>query len=247
MLLTVLALLLSTTVLVGQVSLGTIQTNTNTALPSAYNFQEYVFAEPDDQGICDGSTNTSANITEVFLCQTHRQAVGHPLFFTIGHRPAVLQVAVQGTGAAPDVQVEGRIDGVSLGVFCLAGPAALSPDIDLGRASFADYFSVTLPKSWVRPGLSLSITAGDDNRTLSEQVLKIGPYTELNLVMVNMDVLDYNEDDPFETIFPDFLQEVASAIPASIVRFGQFPGTLRFPELIASNNTEELGRLSSTE
>ena len=69
-----------------QNTLGTIIENTNPALPSAYNFQEYVFPEPDDQGDCLGLQNTTAVIDEVFLSQTHRHAIGHPLFFTIGER-----------------------------------------------------------------------------------------------------------------------------------------------------------------
>ena len=88
-------------VLFSQSSLGTIQGNTNEALPSSYNFQEYVYAEPDDQGDCQGIANSTAAIEEVFLAQTHRHAIDHPLFFTIGHRPALLQLAVTGTGPAP--------------------------------------------------------------------------------------------------------------------------------------------------
>ena len=33
-----------------QTSLGSVIPNTNKALPSSYNFQEYVFPEPNDQG-----------------------------------------------------------------------------------------------------------------------------------------------------------------------------------------------------
>lgn len=229
----------------GQGSLGTIQDNTNPALPSSYNFQEYVFAEPDDQGNCLGITNETATIEEVFLAQTHRHTLDHPFFFTIGHRPALLQLAVTGAGAAPDVQVEGMLAGGSLGVLCLAGPATLASSIDLNAPSFEAYFSVTLPKSWVQDGLSLLITAGEQSRTISSEELKIGPYTEMNLVMYNMDVLDYNGGPHNSPIFDAFLQEMASAIPASTVRFGIFPETLVFPEIIANNDTEQLVRLNS--
>ncbi|PSR11947.1 MAG: hypothetical protein C7N36_14000, partial [Bacteroidetes bacterium] len=225
------------TLLVGQ-SLGTIQASTNAALPASYNFQEYVFAEPADQGNCLGISNNSATIEAVFMAQTHRHAIGHPLFFTIGHRPALLQLAVTGAGAAPDVQVEGIRDGTSLGVLCLAGPANLSSSVDLDVPNFEDYFSVTLPKSWVQDGLALILRAGNDSRTLTAAELKIGPYTEMNLVMVNMDVMDYNGAPHQWPIFTDFLPELAAAIPASVVRFGIFPETLTFPEVIANNGTE---------
>jgi len=232
------------TLLVGQ-SLGTIQASTNAALPASYNFQEYVFAEPADQGNCLGISNNSATIEAVFMAQTHRHAIGHPLFFTIGHRPALLQLAVTGAGAAPDVQVEGIRDGTSLGVLCLAGPANLSSSVDLDVPNFEDYFSVTLPKSWVQDGLALILRAGNDSRTLTAAELKIGPYTEMNLVMVNMDVMDYNGAPHQWPIFTDFLPELAAAIPASVVRFGIFPETLTFPEFIANNGTEQLARLRS--
>lgn len=228
-----------------QTSLGTIQFNTNLALPSSYNFQEYVFPEPDDQGDCLGIMNNSAAIAEIFFAQTHRHAIDHPLFFLIGYRPALLQIAVTGTGAAPDVQVEGILNGTTLGTLCLAGPANLSNEVDLDAPNFDNFFSVTLPKFWLQPGLELKITAGNDSRVLTSETLKISPYLEMNLVMVNMDILDYNTSPPDYTIFEDFLPELASAIPVSVVRFGTFPETLRYPELIASNNTEQLVRLTS--
>ena len=227
-----------------QNSLGFIQSNTNKALPSSYNFKEYVFAEPDDQGICDGSINTTANIEEVFLSQTHRHAIGHPLFFTIGHRPALLQVAITGEGSAPDVQVEGFLEGNSLGTLCLAGPSTLNASIELNQPNFEDYFSITLPRSWIQDGLELILNTGNESKTITSTELKIGPYTEMNLVMVNMDVLDYNGTPHRWPKFEDFLQELASAIPASTVRFGIFPKTLTFPEIVGSNGTAELVRLT---
>ncbi|MFK7935621.1 MAG: M66 family metalloprotease [Saprospiraceae bacterium] len=237
--------LLTLNCLQAQNSLGTIQNNTNLALPNSYNFQEYVFAEPNDQGNCTGAQNNTATIDGIFMAQTHRHEINHPFFFTIGHRPALLQVAVTGSGTASDVQVEGRFNGNSLGTLCLAGPANLTNQIDLNAPNFSDYFSVTLPKSWVKEGLSLIITAGNQSQTVTSAQLKIGPKTELNLVMVNMDVMDYNISPHNHPIFQNFLQEVASAIPASTIRFGVFPETLVYPEVVASGNVEQMVRLTS--
>jgi hypothetical protein len=103
-----------------QISLGTIQDNTNEALPTSYNFQEYVFPEPDDQGSCIGNVNTTSIVEGVYISQTHRHSIDHPLFFMIGHRPALFQVAVTGAGLSPDVTLEGFIDDSSLGVGRLA-------------------------------------------------------------------------------------------------------------------------------
>ena len=228
-------------------SLGSIQASTNLALPSSYDFNEYVFAEPDDEGVCNGVTNSSAVIEAVFLSQTHRHRVGDPLMFTIGYRPALLQIAVSGSGESPDVQVEGILDGTPLGVLCLAGPAILpsSGELDLTVPAFADYFSVTLPKAWLQPGLELIVTADAQTQTISSSELNIGPYTEMNLVMVNMDFMDYNTGPHQTPVFDDFLEEMASSIPASVVRFGIFPETLVYPEVIATDGTEQLVRVQS--
>ncbi|MDA9774480.1 M66 family metalloprotease, partial [Saprospiraceae bacterium] len=216
-------------------SLGTIIPSTNAALPASYNYMEYVFPEPTDQGTCLGIENTTASIEEVFISQTHRYPIGHPLLFTIGERPALLQMAVTGTGSAPDVEVEGILNGNSLGTLCLNGSSELSETIDFTSPNFDDYFSVTLPKSWITIGLELRLTAGDDVRVLTQEDLLIRPYTELNLVLVNMDIMDYNQEPHRTPAFENFMQELASAIPASVIRFGQFPGTLKMPDFALNN------------
>ena len=110
-------LILLCQVAISQDRLGFIRANTNLALPESYNFQEYVFAEPDDEGDCDGSTNASAEIEDVFFAQTHRHSTSHPFHFIIGHRPVLMQVAVTGAGGAPDVWVEGFMNGNSIGTM----------------------------------------------------------------------------------------------------------------------------------
>ena len=226
-----------------QISLGTVIPNTNPALPSAYNFQEYVFPEPNDQGNCDGSTNATALIEDIFFAQTHRHSIDHPFYFLIGYRPALLQVAITGSGSAPDVKVEGFIDNMSQGSLCLSGPSMLPTAIDTKVPDFTNYFTVTLPKAWVRPGLTVTITADQASRTLSEQDLNIGPFTELNMVLFDMDVMDYNTEAHRTPIIANLLQETASAIPASVIRFGTFPASIPFPEVRASNGTEQIVRL----
>ena len=68
-----------------QNSLGSIIENTNLALPSSYNFVEYVFPEPNDEGSCSGLTNTTASIDKIFFSQTHRMSIDQPFYFLIGH------------------------------------------------------------------------------------------------------------------------------------------------------------------
>ncbi len=231
------------TPIVAQTSFGTVVPSTDPALPASYDFQEYVFPEPDDQGTCDGSTNATAQVEGIFFAQTHRHSIDHPFYFLIGFRPALFQVAVTGSGASPDVQVEGFMDGVSQGMLCLSGPDNLPGSIDLSVPDFTNYFSVTLPKAWVKPGLTLRLTAGNETRDLSEEALKIGPLTELNMVLFDMDVMDYNTEPHRTPMIENLIQETASAIPASVIRFGTFPEVLRFPEVMASNGTNEIVRL----
>ena len=219
----------------GVTCLGSIIPSTNEALPESYNFQEYVFPEPDDQGECLGIENATASIEEVFISQTHRHPINHPLQFTIGERPALFQIAVTGTGTAPDVQVEGILDGESLGMLCLDGPDILSETIDLASGNFEEYFSVTLPKLWVTIGLELILTAGSDTRILTQENLQIRPYTEMNLVQIDMNIMDYNHEPHRTPVYDNFLQELASAIPASTIRFGQFPGDIVMPEYPLNN------------
>lgn len=228
-----------------QTSFGRVVPSTDPALPASYDFQEYVFPEPQDQGTCDGTTNASARIEGVFFAQTHRHSIEHPFFFLIGFRPALFQVAVTGSGASPDVQVEGFMDGVSQGTLCLSGPDDLPEGIDLSVPDFTNYFSVTLPKAWVKPGLTLRLTAGGQTRDLSEEALKVGPFTELNMVLFDMDVMDYNTEPHRTPMIDNLIQETASAIPASVIRFGTFPEVLRFPEISASNGTNDIVRLQS--
>lgn len=216
-------------------SYGDIIPNTNPVLPASYNFMEYVFAESDDQGICIGATNATAVIDEIFLSQTHRHAIGHPFLFTIGERPVLFQVAVTGTGTSPDIEVEGNLNGTSLGTLCLSGPANLSATIDLTQPNFDDYFSVTIPKAWIEIGLELTITAGNDSQVLTQTDLKIRPYTELNLVNVDMDLMDFNHLPHKTPMFHNFLEELASAVPVSMVRLGYFPEVVKMPSVAANS------------
>ena len=231
--------------LISQDRLGYIRPSTNPALPASYNFQEYVFAEPDDEGVCDGSTNTTARIEEVFFAQTHRHSTDHPFHFIIGHRPVLVQVAVIGSGNAPDVQIEGFMNGQSIGTKCLSGPNNLPPSIALDAPNIEDYFSVTIPKSWVKRGLELEITVGNQSRFLDQATLKVGPYTEMNLVRVDQDYLDFNIEPHVRPEINNFLAETASAIPASVIRYGVFPETIVYPEAIVANETQQVARLKN--
>lgn len=98
---------------------------------------------PSRGATCSGATNPSAQIGKVWLAQTHvleptadnftqnddAQALlaeaQLPKFRLVSHRPALLEVDVTGSGAAPEVSVVASRNGAELGVLCLAGPITL--------------------------------------------------------------------------------------------------------------------------
>ncbi len=88
---------------------------------------------------------------------------------------------------------------------------------------------------WSQAQHKRTITTGNETQTLTQTDLRIRPYTELNLVNVDMDLMDYNHL-PYRTpIFDDFIQELASAVPVSVVRFGYFPEKVKIP-IVAANS-----------
>jgi len=125
--------------LIAQDTIGKVIYNTNNALPSSCNFKEYIFPEPDDEGICSGNINESSVLNKIYFSQTHRLSIDHPFFFLIGHRPALFQLAVTGLGNSPDVFVEGLINGISIGTKYLQGPSILKEIINTDIPNFENY------------------------------------------------------------------------------------------------------------
>jgi hypothetical protein len=203
-------------------------------LAESYNCETYHFPEPKDEVSCSGAGNSSARIEHVQFAQTHLFSPDWPLFFLIAGRPALLSVAVVGTGGAPEVSVEGFLDGKSIGVLCLAGPKDLSTTVDIDHPSRDDRFTVTLPKSWLQPGLSLSIAAGKDARSYDQETLKVGHAPELNLVVVPFDILNYNDGKEDIEVPSTLLGDFAGAIPATVSRLAHFPGRISLPEMIVT-------------
>ncbi len=214
---------------------GDVLSEYDSPLPQSYGYERYCIPEPDDGVLCTESTNDTASIDRLYLAQTHMMEPEWPLFFLAADRPTQLQVLVTGSGEAPEVRVEARVDGELIGARCLAGPEALSDDASTPVQERDRHFSVTLPRAWMRQGLSLEVTAGGASRSYDEDDLGIRERPELNLVMVAMDVLDYNEDESAVPDPPDdLLSDLASAMPASATRFGMFPQRLALPTLATS-------------
>lgn len=207
-------------------------------LPPSYHAREYALPEPKDTVACTGAANGSAKIEHVAFAQTHALEPGWPFFFLVGERPALLEVAVTGSGGAPDVRVEGFNAGKSLGALCLAGPATLPSDVKWQEHADGSRYRGTLPSTWLKPGLSVTVTAGAATQSFSAEQLAVGAAPELNLIMIPVDVLSYNEGKP-DVMVPDaWLEDFAGAVPAARVRLGHFPARVRLTPLVVSGDAD---------
>ncbi|MFS8065778.1 MAG: M66 family metalloprotease, partial [Byssovorax sp.] len=201
------------------------------ALPRSYGYESFVFPEPADDAPCTGAQNATAAIAHVYFAQTHVMEPSWPLFFLVGKRPALIKVDVTGSGAAPEIRVEGWLGDVSLGVKCLKGPAELPASVSAAEQRRDDSFTATLPKAWLQAGLRIKVTAGGAERSFSDKELKVGPAPELNLAIVDMDVLNYNDGQPANEAPAAFLRNLATEMPAAELRLGRFPARLALPRL----------------
>ncbi|APR79048.1 Hypothetical protein A7982_04395 [Minicystis rosea] len=206
------------------------------ALPASYGYEGFEFPEPADDAPCTGAKNDSAAIAHVYFAQTHVMEPSWPLFFLVAKRPALIKVDVTGSGAAPEVKVEGWLGDVSLGVKCLKGPANLPASVSAAVQSRDDSFTATLPKAWLQAGLRIKVTAGGTEKEFSDKELAVGPAPELNLAILNMDVLNYNDGHADIPEPADFLRNLASEIPAAVVRVGHFPARIKLPRFVVGGN-----------
>ncbi len=106
---------------------------------------------------CPGSEASDGTVTDLRYGQTHMVHSDWPFQTVVAGRPLTVALGIVGSGIAPRVQVEARLESGEFGPICLVGPDALPSEIvDLG----SDVYSATLPSDWVQPGLSLTFTSG---------------------------------------------------------------------------------------
>jgi hypothetical protein len=203
-------------------------------LPPSYQAREYALPEPTAAASCSGATSSGATIEHVAFAQTHALEPSWPLFFLVAERPALLEVAVTGSGPAPEVRAEGFVSGQSVGSLCASGPATLAPSVDWSQHDAPDRYRVTLPSAWLRPGLSVKVTAGNANVSFDAEQLAVGAAPELNLIMLPVDVLNYNVGKPDIGVPDGWLEDFAGAVPAARVRLGHFPGRVGLSPLVVS-------------
>lgn len=210
---------------------GEVVGNSNPALSDSYRFKEYKFPEKNGHAKFTGFRNKTARIHDVFFAQTHVMKPSHPFFFLIADRPALIEVLVTGKGKSGDVSVTGYLNGRETGTIFMQGPRRLRNTVNGKNHNFDDRFTTTIPSDWMKPGLSLKVNAGSDERHFSAKELGVEFSPELNLVMVNIDVLDFNQGREDIKIPEDFLANFASAMPAAKTRLGFLPARLKLPVL----------------
>ncbi len=211
------------------------------ATPAATSWETFEFADLEDDVACSGSSNETAIIEQVFLAQTHLMDPDWPFFYLVADRPVLAEVFVTGVGSAPEIALTAHVAGTELGTLCLDGPATLSEDIDTETHRRRGRFTVTIPADWVQPDFSISVAAGNDTLTYDADTLDVAHAPEVNLLMIMMDVLNYN-DGAVDIEPPDtFLPELASAMPATVTRFGRFPERVALPTFALGGSAQPPG------
>lgn len=173
---------------------------------------------------------TDAVIEHVYFAQTHVMEPQHPYFRLIGNRDALIKVHVLSpSGAdAPPVEVELAV-GKERRTLTLEGPATLATSFDTSPATiehrFDDCFTAMIPAKWLRRGLVVTITAGDQRRVLDD--LPIGAPTHLKVTLFDIHYFDYEDAD-----YPDgWEEEIFLKRPCATWQAQRLKRIL-FPELV---------------
>lgn len=209
------------------------------ALPPSYAFQEHRFSSPADSGHCGKAPNAAVALGKVQFAQTHLMEPSWPLFSLTGGRPALVAVRLSGSGKAPDVRLTARRDGALIGQACLDGPVDVPGDAASGDPSFGSLYTMTLPAAWVQPGLSVSVRVGTDSVEYPASRLAVTSPTELNLLMIETDLLDYNNGKRDAPVPSDFLANFAAAMPATVTRLGRLPARLTLDRMVFAGSADE--------
>ncbi len=198
------------------------------SLPSLA-FEQVSLKEHADDVPCSGAVG-APNLARVALAQTHLMTPDWPLFYLSGDRPALLFVDVTGVGASPEISVEAKSAGTSLGKKCLKGPAELPASLDPAIPDREKSFTVTLPAQWIKQGVELTIRAGTALRVLSPSELKVGPSPVGTLLTANFLFFGDTEGHPRA----DIAREYLSKTPFSHLNVGHLPIDLTFPKFVVA-------------
>ena len=175
-------------------------------------------------------TTNDAVIDAIFFAQTHVQKPDQPYFRLVGNRDALIKVHVLSpSGAkAPEVATELSLDGESTRLS-LEGPATLPVELasEPGKVEhrFDNSFTAMIPAQWVRRGLTVTVTAGDQQRVIDD--LNIGAP-----IVINMTVLDIHYFGYEDANYPsNYVEELMNKRPVAELNVQRIPRIL-FNELV---------------
>jgi len=168
-------------------------------------------------------------IADVYLAQTHVLRPDDPLFKLVGNRPALLKVQVVGPKGsyAPPVTAVLQLGDEST-TLTLDGPEMLPTFFEgrLGKVNhqFEDSFTTLIPAEWVQPGLSITVTAGDDTVTHD---IRVGAPTVVKMKMFDVHYFGLGSADYPAGAF----EELEAKWPVSDLRIERVRG-INFYELV---------------
>ncbi|MES2982097.1 MAG: M66 family metalloprotease [Verrucomicrobiota bacterium] len=140
----------------------------------------------------------ATTINAVYFAQTHVQKASDAYPTLVGDRDALIKVHVTAPGApaSPAVKAQLSLAGNTT-VLNLSGPPTLPPSIPDGpgvvQHSFNNTFTATIPKTWMKPGLTVSVTAGTASTNITN--LNIGAPTKLIMTSANIHFFQQNIRD----------------------------------------------------
>jgi len=140
---------------------------------------------------------TELLILGVYLAQTHVLEPYNPLFKLVGNRSALLkaQVVAPDGIAAPPVTALLSVDSETT-TLTLDGPDTLpdafQAELGLVQHRHDDSFTTLIPAEWIRPGLSIEVTAGS---VTVDHDIKVGAPTELKMKMFDIHYFGLGDND----------------------------------------------------
>lgn len=203
-----------------------------TPWPSSYKFQDHAFTNPNDSGRCGKAENATAKIGKIRFAQTHLLELSSPFFYLAGERPALIAINLDGSGKAPDVRLTAKIYDEPVGTACLAGPSEIPAAGSDSIPSLDKFYSMTLPKEWMKPGLSVDLQVGSQVTSLTARQLSVKSPTNVSLLIANLEILDLEKSKSFAAPSSNFLANLAAALPASVTRVGYLPVTIPFDKYL---------------
>jgi hypothetical protein len=153
--------------------------------------------------------SSAVSIDAVYFGQTHVWKPDHPYFGLVGERDCLIKAHVTdaATPAAPEVTAVLSLGGQTLNLP-LTGPATLPASIPDGlgvvQHALSDTFTATIPASWVKTGLQVTVNAGATSVNFTD--MKVGAPTKVVMTM-----LDVNYFAPAPGDYPAGWQEELEA------------------------------------